>query len=337
MQLRQRLAQQRVVGRLRRVEAGEDHRFGTAIAGQRRRRPLRPRRDRVAHANVAHVLQPRRHVAHLARREARQRRQLRPEGAELHRLEAPPRRQQPQRRLALQRPVHDPQVGDRPLVGVVLGVEDQRPQRRLHCAGRRRHPLYDRLQQPLDPLTRLGGDEQQLLLREANRVHEFAPHLLRPRHLQVDLVDHRDHREILAQRQVDVGQRLRLDARRRVDHQERALRRRQAARNLVAEVHVPRRVDQVELVAGPGDRVRHPHRPCLDRDPLLPLQLHGIQQLRRHLPRLHRAGDLQQPVRQRRLAVIDVGDDAEVANAIAIHGVSIVSRSRPAPEPPLPA
>ena len=55
-------------------------------------------------------------------------------------------------------------------------------------------------------------------------------------------------REVVLQRQVDVGQRLRLDALRRVHDQDRALAGGQAARDLVGEVHVPRRVDQVELV-----------------------------------------------------------------------------------------
>ena len=40
---------------------------------------------------------------------------------------------------------------------------------------------------------------------------------------QVDLVEHRDDVEVVLQRQVEVGQGLRLDALRRVDEQHRAL------------------------------------------------------------------------------------------------------------------
>jgi hypothetical protein len=40
---------------------------------------------------------------------------------------------------------------------------------------------------------------------------------------QVDLVEHRDDRQVVLQRQVEVGQRLGLDALRGVDQQDRAL------------------------------------------------------------------------------------------------------------------
>ena len=46
--------------------------------------------------------------------------------------------------------------------------------------------------------------------------------------------------EVVVERQVDVGQRLRLDALRRVDDQQRALAGAERARHLVAEVDVAR-------------------------------------------------------------------------------------------------
>ena len=57
---------------------------------------------------------------------------------------------------------------------------------------------------------------------------------------QVDLVEHRDDLEPGVDRQVGVGQRLRLDALAGVDHQQRALAGGQAAADLVGEVHVAR-------------------------------------------------------------------------------------------------
>ena len=61
-------------------------------------------------------------------------------------------------------------------------------------------------------------------------------------------------------------------------------------------------------VTGPGE----PDRLALDRDAALALDVHPVQVLRAHLAALDHAGELQHPVRQRRLAVVDVGDDAEV-------------------------
>ena len=46
----------------------------------------------------------------------------------------------------------------------------------------------------------------------------------------------------------------------------------------------------------------------------LPLQIHVVQELVLHVAVGHRAGVLQEPVRQRRLAVVDVGDDAEITD-----------------------
>ena len=65
---------------------------------------------------------------------------------------------------------------------------------------------------------------------------------------QVDLVEDRDDRQALAQGEVDVGQRLGLDALGRVDDEDRALAGLQAAADLVGEVDVAGRVDQVQAV-----------------------------------------------------------------------------------------
>ena len=53
----------------------------------------------------------------------------------------------------------------------------------------------------------------------------------------------------------------------------------------------------------------------LDGDAPLPLDVHGVEVLLAHEPGVDRAGDLEDAVRQRRLAVVDVADDGEVADA----------------------
>ena len=57
---------------------------------------------------------------------------------------------------------------------------------------------------------------------------------------QIDLVDHRHDREALFVREVDVGDRLRLDALGRIDDEKRAFAGREAARDLVGKIHVAR-------------------------------------------------------------------------------------------------
>ena len=137
---------------------------------------------------------------------------------------------------------------------------------------------------------------------------------------QVDLVQHRDDREVVVERQVDVGERLRLHALRGVDDQDGALARREAPRHLVGEVDVAGRVDQVEDVVEAVLRlVGETHRARLDGDAALALEVHVVEELRRHLALRDRAGALEEPVGERRLPVIDVGDDREVSDAAGVH------------------
>jgi hypothetical protein len=104
-----------------------------------------------------------------------------------------------------------------------------------------------------------------------------------------------------------------MESLRSVDHQDGSFTCSQRAGYLVGEVHMPRSVDQVELVdIAVWGGVAHPDRVELDGDPPLPLQVHSIQQLLPHLALLDRTGGLDQPVGQRRFAVVDVGHDAEV-------------------------
>ena len=138
---------------------------------------------------------------------------------------------------------------------------------------------------------------------------------------QIDLVDDRDDLEVVLDREVGVGERLRLDALRRVDEQQRPFARGQRPRDLVGEVDVPGRVDQIQDVGlavvglvGEPDRVR------LDRDAALALEVHRVEDLRLHLARLERARHLEETVRERGLAVVDMRDDGEVADAGLVHG-----------------
>ncbi len=57
----------------------------------------------------------------------------------------------------------------------------------------------------------------------------------------------------------------------------------------------------------------------LDRDAPLAFEVHRVEILRAHVAGVDRAGDLEDAIGQRRLAVVDVRDDREVADAGQIH------------------
>jgi hypothetical protein len=77
------------------------------------------------------------------------------------------------------------------------------------------------------------------------------------------------------------------------------------------------RVDEVQLVtlAILLGRVIKSDRLCLDGDAAFTLELERVQNLVLHLAGLQASAYLDEPVGERGLAVIDVGDDREVACA----------------------
>ena len=145
--------------------------------------------------------------------------------------------------------VDDADVGDDAPVVVVLRVEDQGPQRRVgspggggirsmmarKTLGRRPGPVL-----ALTARTSLGSMPRIVL--------DLLADLVGPGGLHVDLVQDRDDRQVAVDRRVGVGDGLRLDPLRGVDQQDRPLAGGQAPRDLVVEVDVAGRVDQVQLV-----------------------------------------------------------------------------------------
>ena len=182
------------------------------------------------------------------------------------------------------------------------------------------------MQELLDAFPGLRGHPEHLAGVAADDPGEFGGVAVGLGGRQVDLVQHRDDLEVGVERHVQVGQRLRLDALGRVDQQDRALAGGQAAGDLIAEVDVAGGVDQVQdvlffVVALP----REPDRLALDRDAALALDVHPVQVLGPHLAAFHHARKLQHPVGKRRLAVVDVGDDAEVPD----HGLVGLTGNQP--------
>ena len=160
-------------------------------------------------------------------------------------------------------------------IGVVPAVDQHRLQRRVASplgGGMRATIASSTSSMPMPVLAEVrtasyGGEADDLL--------DLLPHALEVGGGQVDLVDHRHDLMVVLDRLVDVGERLRLDPLRRVDHQQRALAGGEAAADLIGEVDVARRVHQVEDVALPFE----PHRLRLDGDPALALDVHIVEHL----------------------------------------------------------
>ncbi len=182
--------------------------------------------------------------------------------------------------------------------------------------GRRDQP-HHRLQRGSDSLAGLAARQHGLVGGDGEPFLDLVADPLGLGGGQVDLVDERDDREAGVHGQERVRDGLRLNALRRVDHQEHAFARGERSRDLVGEVDVPGGVDEIQLVAlAVLGVVPHADGLRLDGDPALALDVHAVEHLLLHLALRHGVGELEDAVGQRRLAVVDVRDDREVANVI---------------------
>jgi hypothetical protein len=210
--------------------------------------------------------------------------------------------------------VHDPDGADHAAVLVVVGVEDEGLQRRAGVTLGRRDAGHGGVEQLGHALAGLATDAQDGRRVDPEHLLDLLGHPLGLGHGQVDLVDRGDDLQVVLEGLVGGGERLGLDPLGGVDQEDGPLARGQRPGDLVPEVHVAGRVDEMEDGVPPleADVLG------LDRDPPLALQVHGVQVLGPHLPGVDRARQLQDPVGQRGLPVVDVADDGEVADAARV-------------------
>ena len=219
-----------------------------------------------------------------------------------------------------QRSLKDAGKDDHAAIGIKPRIEDQSLQRICGRALRWRHALHDRFQHLGHALPGFGADQHGVAGIQTDCAFD---HFLGARNvgaLQIDLVDDRDNLQPVINREIGIRQRLGLDALGSIDHQQSSLARRQRARDLVREIHVAGGIDEVELIGlAVMSGVHHPNRVGLDGNSAFAFQVHRVKDLRLHLAGGQRAGQLEQAIRQRRFAVVDVGDDREIADMGDVH------------------
>jgi hypothetical protein len=132
-----------------------------------------------------------------------------------------------------------------------------------------------------------------------------------PRVGPVDLVHDEDHGQARLERLAQDEARLRERPLARVDEEEDAVDHGQAALDLAAEVRVAGRVDDVDLESA----VAHGRVLGEDRDALLALEVQRVEHALDHVFVLPEGAGLpEHGVDERRLPVVDVGDDGDVAD-----------------------
>ena len=169
-----------------------------------------------------------------------------------------------------------------------------------------------------DTLERAAHADRPAHRRDIQREHvgDLVEQFERRAALAIDLVDEGDDRHRAQPAHLEQFARLRLDAARRVDHHHRRIDSGEGAIGILAEILVPRRVEQVE---GHAVLLERHHRGG-DGDAALLLDLHpvgtrtAVRPARLHLAgEMDRAADIEQFFGQRGLAGVRMRDDREGA------------------------
>ncbi len=216
-----------------------------------------------------------------------------------------------------QRAIHEAALEDHAPITIELRVEDERFQRGGRVALGARQLLDDSREHVLNPQTGLGRDGDGRERIEPQVLFDLLAHPLDIGGGQIDLVDYGQQFQVVIQGQVEVGDRLRLDALGGIHDNHGAVARQERAPHLVRKIDVPRGVDQVQLIVLPvGSAVGKRDRIALDGDPPLALDIHRVEQLVAKLALRNAAAGLDQAIGQGRFSMVNMGDDAEVANMV---------------------
>ncbi len=194
------------------------------------------------------------------------------------------------------------------------GIDDQCLERRRRIPLGRRHAGNHRLENIFHTETGLGRGQHRLGGVDTDHVLDFLTGIVRIGRRQVDLVKHRHDFHIEIKSGIAIGHGLGFNPLGSIDHQERTFASGQGTGNFVGEVHMSRRIDQVQVIDLPVPRlVAQGRRLGLDGDTPLALDIHRVENLGFHLAVGQAAAQVNDAISQGRLPVVDVGNDGEVS------------------------
>ena len=213
--------------------------------------------------------------------------------------------------------VDDSNERDDAHVVVKPAVDDERLQRSIFVAFGRRHVAHDALENIVDAHAGLGRAFHRVGGINADDVLDFFLGGVGIGACQVHLVENRHDFNTQIDSRIAVGHRLCFHALSGVDHQKSSFAGRQRAAHLIGEVDVPRSVDQIEFVnLTVLGLVLKTGRLSLNRDAAFALEIHAVEHLFAHLSIAQTTATLNQTVSQRRLAMVDMGNDGKITDIV---------------------
>ena len=210
------------------------------------------------------------------------------------------------------RAVHNLEVGNDAPERVEHAVEYQGLQRSVFVARRCRYAFHDGAQYLVHALSCPSRGPDNLFALASQEVYDFVLHHFGHRVDHVAFVQDGYDFQVVFDGHVEVGYGLCLDALCRVHHEQAPFAGCYAAAHLVRKVHVARRVDEVERIFFAVELIFHLYGVAFDGDAPFAFQVHVVEHLA--LGHLYGARTFQQAVGQRALSVVNVGNDAEVAD-----------------------
>ena len=219
-------------------------------------------------------------------------------------------------------PFHDANENYGAAIGIEPRIENQGAQRRVGRAFGRRNSRDNGFKNVRDADAAFCADEQRIGSGDGKDVFDLFLYAVRFGSGKVNFIDDGNDGEIVARSEERVGDGLRFDALAGVDNEERAFARGKRARNFVGKINVAGSVDKVEAVfLSVARAVVEANAFGLDGDAALAFEVHRVEDLSGHFTFAERAGEFEKAVGQRRFAVVDVGDDAKIADESGIHKI----------------
>ena len=242
----QGVPQVRVFAAVLGIDAAVDHGLGGTIAGQRFCRRILHAGDSITYAGVPNIFDGSGEVAYLTGTQL-------PTGVQtdgqhmptLHHFVDCAAGHHFYIHAGADAALHDPHQDDDATVGVILGVEDQRLEGSIFVTGGSRYILDDVLQHRMDVDACLGGDLRCVHSWQTDDVLNLLFDPMRISRGQVDLVQNRQHFQIMLNGQIGVGQCLCFHPLTGVHHQHSAFTGGQTAADFIVKVHMTRSVDQI--------------------------------------------------------------------------------------------
>ena len=212
---------------------------------------------------------------------------------------------------------HHTDINDNALVAVIVGVKNQRLKRSIRVAFWSRNIGYDAFQNFLYIKTGFSGNARSIQCRDTDDVLDLVADHLWVCAWQVNLVDYRNNLQVMLDGKIGVCQSLCFNTLGSIHNQQRTFAGSQRTGYLVVKVDMSRGVDEVKFIGVPiFCFVFNLNGAGFDGDAAFPFQVHVVQKLIFHFTQGDRLCLFQNSVGKGRLAVVNVGNDAEISNVV---------------------